>query len=214
MICRKFKKYGRGDLDRASFERHASGCVACREALRLDDDLMAQAASLRREGEAPHLWDRIEAGLRKQAVMSGPKRTEKNFLARFLRPFPAAVLLAGMGVLAAGGYLSLKGRHPSSGLLADKALARVERKEAEYREAIEALAAEVRPRLVVADAELAMLYRERLEAIDAQIDQCRRAIETNPANAHIRRSLMAALQDKKVALVEVLNLKDGPAGRS
>jgi predicted metal-dependent hydrolase len=57
------------------------------------------------------------------------------------------------------------------------------------------------------DLELEFLYRERLEVIDAQIAKCREAVAANPANAHIRRYLMAALQDKKETLAEVLNLK-------
>ena len=52
------------------------------------------------------------------------------------------------------------------------------------------------------------LYRTRLETIDAQIVQCREALALNPANAHIRRYLIAALKEKKDTLAEVLSLED------
>jgi hypothetical protein len=47
------------------------------------------------------------------------------------------------------------------------------------------------------------LYRERLETIDAQIERCRRALELNPASAHIRRYMLAALQDKTLTLIQI-----------
>jgi len=59
------------------------------------------------------------------------------------------------------------------------------------------------------DLELDSLYRDRLGTIDAQIARCREALKSNPANAHIRRYLMAALRDKRETLTEVLNLKAG-----
>jgi len=48
------------------------------------------------------------------------------------------------------------------------------------------------------------LYRDKLAAIDAQIDKCREALDSNPGNAHIRQYLLAALQDKRQALADVL----------
>jgi hypothetical protein len=52
--------------------------------------------------------------------------------------------------------------------------------------------------------ELMLLYRDRLETIDDQIEQCREALSENPGNAHIRRYMLAALQDKKQTLKELL----------
>jgi len=52
-----------------------------------------------------------------------------------------------------------------------------------------------------------LLYREKLETIDAQIERCQEALAANPANAHIRRYLLAALQDKKAALADLLSYK-------
>jgi hypothetical protein len=51
-----------------------------------------------------------------------------------------------------------------------------------------------------------LLYRDRLETIDAQIARCQEALAENPSNAHIRRYLLAALQDKKETLRELAQL--------
>ena len=61
------------------------------------------------------------------------------------------------------------------------------------------------------NVELMLLYRDRLETIDDQIEQCREALSENPANAHIRRYMLAALQDKKETLKELLetNINNG-----
>jgi hypothetical protein len=55
--------------------------------------------------------------------------------------------------------------------------------------------------------ELMLLYRDRLETIDDQIDRCREALLENPANTHIRRYMLAALQDKKDTLTELAALR-------
>jgi hypothetical protein len=52
-----------------------------------------------------------------------------------------------------------------------------------------------------------LLYRDKLETIDAQIERCKEALALNPASAHIRRYLLAALQDKKGTLAELLSYK-------
>ncbi len=98
----------------------------------------------------------------------------------------------------------LKTEGQESGLLAGSALERVEKLEREYVQAIRELEKEATPHMAQLDMELMLLYRDRLETIDAQIERCQEALETNPANAHIRRYLLTALQDKKETLVEIV----------
>jgi hypothetical protein len=59
------------------------------------------------------------------------------------------------------------------------------------------------------DIQLMLLYKDRLAIIDNQIHECKEAMEQNPANTHIRNYMLAALQDKKETLSELLrpNLK-------
>jgi hypothetical protein len=89
-------------------------------------------------------------------------------------------------------------------LLAGKALKQVEAKEREYEEAIAEMERLAEPQLAKLDADLMMLYRDRLATIDAQIVRCKEAAARNPANAHIRRYLLAALQDKQETLQELV----------
>ena len=55
------------------------------------------------------------------------------------------------------------------------------------------------------DPSLMLLYRDKLETIETQIAYCKEALIDNPANAHIRRYLLIALQDKKKALQEIIS---------
>jgi tetratricopeptide (TPR) repeat protein len=220
MICREFEKYENGEMGEDQFERHAAGCLCCREMLRRDAEIMALTKELRRPVQAPGLWSRIEKALEEEAAKERGRREEVRpaedsgrlrvpLLARFLRLAPAAALILAAAGLAL--YFGLRKHPPSSpsGILSRSALARVERTEKEYLKAIEALEKQAQPEMAGLDLELIFLYRDRLETVDAQIKRCREALESNPANAHIRRYLMAALHDKRETLAEVLNLKAG-----
>lgn len=206
MNCSDYERYEKGELDETEFERHAAGCPSCREILHQDAEIMALAKELRRPVQAPGLWIRIEKALEEEA---GKERVRAPFLARFLRLAPAAALI--VAAVALTFYFGLQSRISSSpsGILSSGALARVERTEKEYLKAIEALEKQAQPQMAGLDLELTFLYRDRLETVDAQIRRCREALESNPANAHIRRYLMAALHDKRETLAEVLNLKAG-----
>jgi hypothetical protein len=216
MSCKELERYDRGEMDEAEFAQHAASCPVCQQALELDEKVMTLAKSLREPIEAPRLWSRIEEALRKemaekQRLTPGPQVKKKPKLEgpslrwRFLRLVPAAAAL--LIIVGIGLYFGLKSSVPSSGLLAKKALERVEQKEHEYMKAIEDLEKQVLPRMGDLNLDLVFLYRSRLETIDAQIEQCREALALNPANAHIRQYLMGALQDKKETLAEVLSLE-------
>jgi hypothetical protein len=206
MNCPEAAKYERGELSEAEFESHAAGCPCCLEILRREAEIMSQARALRRPIQAPGLWSRIEQALEEEAAK---ERARAPLLARFLRPILVAAL-----VLATAGLVLTVGlwKHaPSgfSGILSNNALARVERAEKEYLKSLEELEKQAQSQMVGLDLELNFLYRDRLGAIDAQIARCQEALRSNPANAHIRRYLMAALHDKRETLTEVLNLKAG-----
>lgn len=216
MICRELERYDKGELDEADFILHASRCSSCREALRLDREVMSLVKATRKPIEAPQLWSRIKKGLQAEFSAKSPIEKEpkekKGFLPDWLSSrrkslwlVPASAVI--MVCVALGIYFGLKISRPDSGLLARKALAKVEQKEQEYMEAIGELEKQALPRMADMDLELEFLYRDRLETIDAQIERCQEALSSNPANGHIRRYLMAALQDKKDTLTEVLNIR-------
>ena len=216
MSCEELERYDRGEMDDVEFAQHAAACSVCLQALELEEEVMSLAKSLRQPVEAPRLWSRIEEALRKEMAEEQRFVPELQIKGkqtfghpplqwRLLRLAPlAAALLAVVGI---GLYLGIKSSTPSSGLLAKKALARVEQKEREYLRAIQELEKQALPHMADLNLDLVFLYRSRLETIDAQIEQCREALALNPANAHIRRYLMSALQDKKETLAEVLSLE-------
>jgi len=206
MICDCLDKYNQGVLDENEFRKHADSCSTCKEALDLDEDVMSLAKSLRNHIEAPRLWDRIETSLAEEMAVGhrfGKKTGKGGDFWRIFKLAPAMVAL--ILVVWLGTHLFIENRTPSSGLMAKKALARVEQKEQDYLKAIKDLEKQVLPKMTGMELELVFLYRDRLETIDAQIEQCQEDLAFNPANAHIRRYLMTALHDKKETLVEILN---------
>ena len=208
MSCKRFKKYEFGTLDESEFQKHLKTCVSCQERASQDKKLMFLAKALKKPVESPHLWDRIEESLRKEQL-KGISSDKKKFRWSSLRLLPASVAI--LLVISIGFYFLLKPETGKSGLLTESALAKVEKKERDYVEAIEELEEIAIPRMADMNVELMRLYKDRLETIDDQIEQCREALSENPANAHIRRYMLAALQDKKETLKELLetNINNG-----
>lgn len=201
MSCHKFKKYEFGRLSRSEFQQHLKTCAVCQERVKQDTQLLSLARSLKRPVESPHLWDRIEESLREEQHRGKQTRVEgaRWSLIRLL-PAAAAALL----IVSVGFYFLLKPEAGKSGILTESALAKIEKKEREYIEAIEELEERTLPKMADMNLELMLLYRDRLETINDQIERCREALSENPANAHIRRYMLAALQDKKQTLKELL----------
>jgi hypothetical protein len=227
MSCTKYDDYELGRVGAAEMKRHLETCAECRRQAALDERLTLETASLREPVEDAGLWGRIEAGLAAEAGVgqtipdqkTGVRADQKKpglllFLNKFI-PWPgnpAFARTAGVAALALvavglGAWLVFLRPSPrsASGLMADAALARVETEEREYAAAIEELEAKAGPKLAEMDFSLMALYRDRLETIDSQIERCREAIGRNPWNAHIRKYMLAALQDKKDTLGLILS---------
>lgn len=233
MSCTMYDDFELGLVEAKEFAKHLETCAECRRQAALDERLDREAASLReRRVDDDGLWARIEAGLLAKGVarrsvgddLPAPQEPrharaaapKAGFLSRLAKLFPvpghpafartagvAALALVAVGVAA--WFLFIRPSPGSgSGLMADAALARVETEEREYAAAIQALEAKAEPRLAEMDFALMALYRDRLETIDSQIERCREAISRNPWNVHIRKYMLAALQDKKDTLGMVL----------
>lgn len=230
MSCHRFDDYLRGRMDREAFERHRDGCRDCRESARRDEALMAAAKALRKEPvSAPGLWTRIENELSRESDLRAGRRTAQRpagairpgrffgFTAirprRILRQAPAilAVLaVAGLGLVL---LTRIAPKADASGLLDRAAIARVEKLERAHLAAIEDLERLALVRMEGQDLELRLLYRDKLETIDAQIARCREELALNPGNAHLRRFVLAALQDKQETLAEILGAGGGDGKR-
>ena len=192
-----------------------------REQAELDARLDKEIAAMRSPVADDGLWTRIEAALVREmertaetaaeaaAVPPGtraPGRTRLDALGGFFRRrWPVLVPAAASLILAMVVGIAVSRRPAApSGLLAGRALAEVERIEKDHLAAIESLERQVRPKLASSMTEETALYEDRLAVIDAQIDRCRLVLASNPANAHVRRYLLAALRDKRQTLADAL----------
>lgn len=203
MNCEFFQKHALGEIGENEFSQHLATCSVCEKLVTQDAQIFALAQSLPKPEVSPLLWAKIENSLRAEQQRNRRYRRinwpeQKWTLLRL-----AAVLLLGMGL---GSYFMFKPKPVEPRLLAGAALQQVEKREREYTEAIAALEQTALPQMAKLDAELMLLYRDRLETIDAQIARCQEALAENPSNAHIRRYLLAALQDKKETLRELVKL--------
>jgi len=202
MNCPWIDQYENDQISEKTFRQHAKKCVTCQKYLTENEKLMKLALSLKQEIHAPSLWNRIEKALEKEDKKI-VKRIEKPF---WVRAYPVLKFAAVLALfLSAGLFFWNQLGHSQKNILAESALKRVEKQEAAYIRAIEELENKSESKMEAMDLELAFLYRDRLETIDAQIDRCREALETNPGNAHIRRYMLAALQEKKETLKEILS---------
>jgi len=203
MNCEFYQKHELGEMDENEFSRHLAACAKCQKLRAQDAQLLTLTRNLEKPVASPLLWAKIENALhaeqqrnRRYGLLNWP--AQKWTLLRL-----AAVLLLGIGL---GSYFLFKPKPDAPRLLAGAALQQVEKREQEYVEAIAALERAALPQMAKLDTELMLLYRDRLETIDAQIARCQEALAENPSNAHIRRYLLAALQDKKETLRELLKL--------
>jgi hypothetical protein len=191
-----------------------------REQKALDERLDEEIAAMRSPVADDGLWTRIEAALVREkeraaeaeadaAAAAGrraPGRPRLDALGAFFRRrWPVLVPAAAALILAVAVGIAVTRRPAApSGLLAGRALAEVERAEKDHLAAIESLERQVRPKLAASMTEETALYEDRLAVIDAQIDRCRLVLASNPGNAHVRRYLLAALQDKRQTLADAL----------
>ena len=201
MSCDEYRKYELGKLDKGKFESHSQNCPVCQKHLQQDVRLLELTKSLKQPIEAPSLWTKIENTLRAEKYRRRPVWFDALRRQKFSILKVAAVLIFVIGL---GSYFIFKPDRDEPRLLAASALQKVEEKEREYATAIEELEQVALPQLTQMDTDLMLLYRDRLETIDAQIDRCKEALASNPANAHIRRYLLAALQDKRQTLRELV----------
>jgi hypothetical protein len=187
-----------------------------KEAHALDVRLDAEIPALRQPvAGGPALWNRIEAALEAEKARGAAAAMPREAPAagrwrfgvlrdlggrRILIPAGAAALL----LIALATFLIVRSGASPSGILTARALARVESVEKEYSAAIGDLERLARPKIEAMDLQMVSRYQDKLAAIDAQIARCREALASNPANAHIRRYLLAALSDKRQTLAEVL----------
>lgn len=204
MRCDWFDKFDLGKMAEDTFQSHAKECLECQEKVRQDEELLHLSRSLKkRQVEAPFLWTRIEQDLRLEEEQQKSRHNgwREIFWHSWMK-IPAAALL--LAALCVGLLFWLRpGLHDST-LLADSALRRIVKREQRYERSIEKLQERILPQLPDLGLELMLLYRDRMETIDEQILACKEALLENPGSSHIRQYMLAAFQDKKETLREIM----------
>lgn len=206
----------------AQARRHAETCDECRRELQILDAIAATARAMHREWDSPDLWRTTSAAMRalqgedaRQRHMTSASRAWWNagVLWRMTRPAAslAAILILAIGVLswfvwqaARPAPQPIAAADTQERLLDEQALAAIEKAESDYANAIDALARRAAEKSAASSSPLIANLRERLQAIDAAIADCRAEIVRNRFNAHVRRQLLFMYQEKRHTLEQIL----------
>ncbi len=208
MSCELYEKHELGLVEKAVFDDHVKTCEECSRAAAQDQRLMNEAGQLGAQIDSPMLWGKIENTLREEIQREERFAQTAQFKKWHSRPIFRMAMAAVLLVAVSAGIFFVQKEtqapQPSARLLTESALEQVRQTEKAYEEAIAQLETTANKKILEMDIELALLYRDKLETIDAQIERCREALAENPGNAHIRRYMMAALQDKRTTLEGLL----------
>jgi hypothetical protein len=198
MSCHKFEDYLNEMLDLDSLKDHMESCEDCRKAYHVDARIMDRSKKLNDNLEIPDLWPSIENKIqrKKSVILKFKPKT------RLLLTIAATFLI----VTTIWLYNSFQKDTATERILSQQALEKVREAEENYQDAISDLENLAYAQLDETTEPLAQLYRNKLSLIDRQIHNCRDALDSNPANSHIRNYLIAALQDKQKTLEDILQL--------
>ncbi len=201
MSCDLYRQHELGEIDAEAFARHVRACADCQKLQAQDEQLLLLTRNLKQPSASPFLWAKIENALRSEQQNERRLRSRFTSTQKLLAYAAAASLILAIGL---GAFFKFnKKPAEDSRLLAAAALEHVAQKEKEHEAAIAELERVTSPQLAQLHVDLMLLYRDRLATIDAQIARCREALAENPGNAHLRRYLLMALQDKKETLQEL-----------
>lgn len=194
----------------SALETHAVNCVECGEELRIWKSMSSAASELRQEWETPYLWTKIERSLTEQ-MADKPSRWHSwlNSLSLSgLQWQTAAAMALLVAVTGTATWIYFHRDHGSDArFLQGSSVMKVEKAERAYQKAIDELATEARAQLEPPATPLMASYREKLLVLDNAIAELREEAGQNPANAHLRRQLLAMYQEKQDTLEEVLGAK-------
>lgn len=216
MKCRVYERHWLDEISAKEFAAHCETCAECRRAAAHDEMIEKLAGELEPPAPTADGWAALAARLEAAGTAARPARRRIRFEIPVPRRLEAwagwQVAAALVVVIGLGSLLALqpwsRGPQPRN-ILAEDALQRVESLEAQYVAAIADLETVTGPLIAAADNEILLRYRQRLEVIDAQIRRCRAVLAADNANAHARRYLLAAYQDKTETLTELLESSAG-----
>ena len=215
-ITDRLSEYVDGELDFAEqheIERHLAACAECRDIVSDLRMIAARAAQLPGVLPDQDLWTGIAAQIGESApgrVVAFAPRNARRFSFTFLQLAAAAVTL--MVLSGALVYFAQSGHrnadvqvataHTPDAVPVSLADPFYDSAVADLEEALE----QGRDRL---DPETIKVLEENLASIDRAIDQCRKALEADPANSYLNSHLVSARQRKLALLRRATALTTG-----
>jgi len=204
----RLSEYLDGELsapERASVDAHLAQCAGCRATLEELRAVVQEAASLDDAPPSRDLWAGVAARIAPGGDLRGlvsPFRRAISSRLSFTLPQLAA---AGLALMVLSGGLVWMARSgdpradfpPISAQAPDgAAISPANFADPRYDEAIADLERTLQAGRTTLDAETLRVVEENLAAIDRAIDQCRRALATDPANVYLNAHLADARQRK------------------
>jgi len=192
--------------ERASVEAHLDTCSACRTTLEELRAVVARAAALPDSPPDRELWSGVAAQIAKPGARISPFRRAISARLSFTLPQVAAASLALMVLSGGLVWMARSGDRradiPSvNAQVADETpVTRARFADAQYDAAIAELKQTLDAGRAKLDPETVHVLEQNLAAIDRAIDQCRRALDGDPANVYLNTHLADARQRKLVLL--------------
>lgn len=206
----RLSDYADGELspaEQAEVDAHLAACGECRA---IAGELRRVAAQARSLADAPpdrDLWQGIAARI--GAASPGDRGASRRF--SFTLPQLIAASLALMVLSGGGVWLARLGgeRTDFPAITADSRVMPASFADTHYDDAIADLQQTLDAGRSKLDAQTVRVLEESLASIDRAIEQCRRALAEDPANAYLSDHLVAAKKKKLALLRRATAMADG-----
>jgi anti-sigma factor RsiW len=195
--------------ERQSVEAHLTECEACRTTVAELRRVVARAVNLTDSAPANDLWPGIDSRIRASSPTSRVSPFRRAISARLSFTIPQ-VAAAGLTLMVLSGGLVWLARSGDPRADVQPVRAQVQEEEPaitpanfadkHYDAAIAELERTLDEGRKSLDPETVRVLEQNLAAIDRAIDQCRRALESDPSNVYLNTHLADARQRKLVLL--------------
>lgn len=194
--------------DRRQMSEHLATCDGCRATLEELRQVVVEATALTDSAPARDLWSGVAARIDTANPVrraSAFRRAISSRLSFTLPQLAAAgltlmVLSGGLVWMARSGYPQADFQPVSAEVNPDPAAIPANFADRHYDEAIADLQRALDADRTNLDADTVRVLEKNLAAIDAAIEECRRALQTDPANVYLNTHLASERQRKLVLL--------------
>jgi hypothetical protein len=216
MKCSKAQKYINeyidSDLDKSktsALEEHLDGCQDCQEVLKDFQKIKQKARGLAKVEPSAQTWFRIQSRIREKTQVPVPEpRVRFLFFPARLRfvVSTALLLLVAVGAFIIGSRMWNREGKISGINGQELALAKIQEAEQHYKLAIKALWEAVQAQKENFDPQVAETFQINLKLIDASLEDCRRAIASDPGNLESQYYLLTVYKKKAELLDSMIEV--------